>query len=385
MKATAVRRRFAILIGLLLPGLLAGCWDAEEVQTLNYISSLGVDYKDGQYDVYGQMLDFGSIAKVEGPPSKAQSWVGHARSFSVADAGRMISETSQRKLYLGHIVSVVMTEEALRSGKLPHILDAMLRRTDTRYTKWFFATKQPLDKILSAKAFFNRSSLETTLNEPIRSYNQFSVTNPIYMNDLVADLRESNSVVFVPEISLDESIWAQDDKPFDTLVRKGAFVLEGNAYRGYLDHKTMMRGRWTEPSYKQSQLAIGSAEGGMATLLLARQKIAYKIDEAGGRPSFTLRIRLAGRILNMEQEQAADKLERLAEERVKADILSFYDSGLRIHADVLGLGHRYYKNDPHKWKKAAVGGRLPILKPTLSGVEVTCELRDTGSYKMRKS
>lgn len=55
---------YILMISLSL--LLTGCWDIREVQDINYISAIGVDYKDGEYIIYAQMLDFSSVAKQEG-------------------------------------------------------------------------------------------------------------------------------------------------------------------------------------------------------------------------------------------------------------------------------------------------------------------------------
>lgn len=47
--------------------LLTGCWDSKEVQSINFITAIGIDYADNQYTTYAQLIDFSSIAKQEGP------------------------------------------------------------------------------------------------------------------------------------------------------------------------------------------------------------------------------------------------------------------------------------------------------------------------------
>ena len=66
-------KRILMLLSM-LSLLLSGCWDNKEVQDINYITALGIDYKDNKYIIYVQMLDFATIAKQESskPTEKRQ-------------------------------------------------------------------------------------------------------------------------------------------------------------------------------------------------------------------------------------------------------------------------------------------------------------------------
>ena len=45
---------------------LTGCWDQRELHHVLYINSLGIDFKDNNYIIRPQFINFSNIAKQEG-------------------------------------------------------------------------------------------------------------------------------------------------------------------------------------------------------------------------------------------------------------------------------------------------------------------------------
>ncbi|WDH83217.1 hypothetical protein PUW24_10635 [Paenibacillus urinalis] len=77
-----MRARILLLCSLLsLMLLLSGCWSTKEVQSINFITTLGVDYRDKQFIAYAQVVDFANIAKQEGPNqvNEGTIWVGEGK------------------------------------------------------------------------------------------------------------------------------------------------------------------------------------------------------------------------------------------------------------------------------------------------------------------
>ncbi|WJH36570.1 hypothetical protein N6H14_12925 [Paenibacillus sp. CC-CFT747] len=58
------------------------------------------------------------------------------------------------------------------------ILDAVNRLRAVRYTTWVYATRIPVEKLLTVKGFFNLSPLSTLLYQPEESYRQNSFIPP---------------------------------------------------------------------------------------------------------------------------------------------------------------------------------------------------------------
>jgi len=51
-----MKKKFMLIVSLTAVLLLAGCWDVKEPQRMYYIDGIGIDYKDGQYEIYMQNL-----------------------------------------------------------------------------------------------------------------------------------------------------------------------------------------------------------------------------------------------------------------------------------------------------------------------------------------
>ena len=65
--------------------LLTGCWNKYEVQNVIYATAIGVDYEENRLAAYVQLIDFSSVAKLEGQ-QKAEPvpvWVGKTYGTSI--------------------------------------------------------------------------------------------------------------------------------------------------------------------------------------------------------------------------------------------------------------------------------------------------------------
>lgn len=81
-----MNKRILILV-MVLTTLLAGCWDVKAPERMLYIHAMGLDYKDGKYEVYAQIIDFTTTAKNEQPVTDVpQAEVGHASGKTINEA-----------------------------------------------------------------------------------------------------------------------------------------------------------------------------------------------------------------------------------------------------------------------------------------------------------
>lgn len=67
--------------------LLSGCWDVTEPQRMYYVQGVGVDYKDNEYTVYLQIINFATVAKTEtANPQAAPTEIGKATGKTIEEA-----------------------------------------------------------------------------------------------------------------------------------------------------------------------------------------------------------------------------------------------------------------------------------------------------------
>ncbi len=60
-----------ILLLFLVVTFLSGCWDVAEPQRMYYVHGVGIDFKDDEYEIFMQIIDFTKIAISEQPNPQA--------------------------------------------------------------------------------------------------------------------------------------------------------------------------------------------------------------------------------------------------------------------------------------------------------------------------
>lgn len=371
----------SLLIGSMLM-LTPGCWDAEEVQRLNYIIGMGVDYEDNKFVIYGQMVNFSSIAKQEQQNATVKNWVGRGKGETVLAAISDLIASGQGTMFLGHVNYLILSENVLKEQMLEKVFDFTNRNKETRYTKWFYGTKESMFDLLSAKSFFDRSTLDSILGNPEQNYAQLSNLKPYYVNEIVGAMLEPSSTVVIPSVELTEKTWKEQKKPADILKKSGGFIFNGTRYIGWMKMSDIMLGRWLQAAYEASPLTLRSDNGVIATLEVknASHKIEI-VDHNEAIPRFKIRLKATGTLMELAKEKPLEELQRLAEQTIRKEIVEYYKKGLAMHADLLHLGQTFYMYHPSKWKSINVNGQYPLTEDTLAGVEVRLIINHAQKYK----
>ncbi|WP_339786457.1 hypothetical protein NSQ38_01365 [Paenibacillus sp. FSL R7-0313] len=183
------------------------------MQSINFITAIGIDYVDNQYIAYAQLIDFSSIAKQETPTSRETRdiWIGRGEGSTLSMAINDLYETSQQQTLWTHVKAIVLSKNALE-GKLEDIFNTLLHSGQLRYTPWIYATEQNIPDVLSPSALLNQSAQTIELFEPMRLYKQHSGFEPIRLHQLLDGLREPASVVLLPSVSTRNETWFNGDK-----------------------------------------------------------------------------------------------------------------------------------------------------------------------------
>ena len=91
-----------ILSSLATSLLLSGCWDVNEAQRMYYVDGLGIDYKDGQYVIYMQLINFINVAKSEYPyPQTVQAEVGQSKGKTMEEELYKLFQSVDQKVFWG--------------------------------------------------------------------------------------------------------------------------------------------------------------------------------------------------------------------------------------------------------------------------------------------
>lgn len=379
-----MKRRFAkcAMAALLLPLLLTGCWDIKDIQDINYVNAIGFDFKDDQYIVWVQMIDFSTVAKMESGKSTQHVpvWIGTGKGNSPAMALDDLYRSAQLRIFYGQINAVVLSENVLKKGT-QEVADLQRRYFEMRYTPWIYGTKQPIGELFAIVPFFNLSPISSMLHQPLESYRQEAIIAPLSTREFASSIREPGNSTILPSIGITTSHWKEDTKPHPMLTFDGVFALQNGTYKGWLSEQQAPGLRWLNPETNRSPVALTSGNKPEADLSLERPKVNVTARVKNGKPSYSIRVRLTGNVNQLFTPISEEELERRAAERVLADIRRTFEEGLAIHADLLQLQHALYKQRNRQWKKInrEDGGISPETKVD---IRVSVKLIHAGKLKI---
>ncbi|QJC53557.1 hypothetical protein HGI30_19800 [Paenibacillus albicereus] len=375
--------RFAAAFMLLL--LLAGC-RGDTTSSRIYIKAIGIDYADGIYTMYVQMLDFANESKPEmgsGGGKEVPIWTGHGSGRSIGEANTRLMDSSQQDLDYSHVTALLLTEKALGVLSSEDISELIAGYPDSRMNIWVFGTRQKLDRIFITKSFFNMSNTTTLLHSPETSYGQKSDIEPVYLFTLLRELQHPAMNAYVPELALEERAWEKDETPHPEMKLAGAFFYRKSEYSARLPFRELEGWHWMNPRMKRYMVEIvqDGVDYGFANFTGTKVKLRYKTD-AQGEPIFEARVRLKGVLSTRQTKAPMKEVEAAAAKMIEAQIASAYRSALSRGIDLFELEEMIYRRHPRQWEERTGKGERLLLKPeSLRLAEVRVDLENAGKYK----
>ena len=167
--------------------LLSGCWDQKELNDIVLIDGVGIDKaKDGQVEVTVSMVipQAQSAAGEWGREEKelvAHILVGvrYATGVTVAKAMEQLQTKIPRKIFLGHLQAIVISEKVAKEG-ITDYLDLFLRHPRPSTHAYVFISKGSAKELLS---------LQTELYSPVEIIRGIARTETL-MNRTILDVYE---------------------------------------------------------------------------------------------------------------------------------------------------------------------------------------------------
>ncbi|RKN74945.1 Ger(x)C family spore germination protein [Paenibacillus ginsengarvi] len=377
---------YALLVGLGLSILLAGCWDIKAIQDTNYITAIGYDYKDGQYVVYAQMIDFANVSKREGGKAgePASVWSGHESGGTVIEAMNRLYKTSQQRVFWGQVSSIVFTEEALKKG-MSEFLDGLIRFREMRYTQWIYGTKEPIDRVFMMLPFFNQSPIGSILHQPEDTYRQRSYIRPLRLQKAVSIFREPGASLLLPSLGIADNTWKIKGRNDPKLMVDGMFAVSKDQQAVWFPDEDLIGLRWMDPGTKRSDVMLRSSGKPAVSISVDKPKSKIKVDIGNnGKPNFSVRVRGKIYVSEMIQQMDEPEIVRTANETIASEIEHTFARGLERGIDLYMFNHSLYRKRFQSWSKLTDSGKTPLSDLQMRLPEVKLKLIHTGMYKIKQ-
>ncbi|MDR6552122.1 Ger(x)C family spore germination protein [Paenibacillus qinlingensis] len=360
---------------------LTGCWDLKTIQDTNYMTAIGFDYKDGKYIVYGQMLDFASVAKQEGGQSAQLPliWVGKEEGATVSEAFNKLYRTSQQRVFWGHVGAYLFSKNALNQG-IGKFTDGNVRYSETRFTQWFYCTDESIEDIFSVIPFFNVSPMSSILMQPADSYRQRSYIAPHRLFWVASRLREPGDTVMLPTLDIEDEVWRKNKKPDPKLRVNGVYALNKHRSLQWFSEEEFVGARWLNTYTIRTPMLVYREEKPVHNVII-KPKAHIKIRADGEKTIFDVKVLAPSTIAEIFEEVDEIELKKLIAKQVKEEIEMTFKLGKSRGIDVYGLEHNLYRDEFATWAKRTAYGEKPLSDYELGTIHVIPTILHSGMLK----
>ncbi|MFC4776174.1 Ger(x)C family spore germination protein [Paenibacillus sp. GCM10023252] len=359
--------------------LLAGCWDKKDLRDNLFVSGIGVDYKEGQYTFYVQVLNFASIAKTEvRSPDASVAWVGQASDSNPYMAMKKLNEySSQQNLYYGHVNCIVLGAEVLKKN-ISKLFEALYRSSDIRYQTWLFATDQSIEELFASRSVLDLSP-ELTLLHNARPEGPLDYAL-VPMNKVrlfLKNYEEAGNTVMLPSLSINSDTWISKGKGAKVIVAKGVYTFYNRQLRGSFPKDSLRGTRWSEGGHAFPLHVRWS--NGEAVMIVTRVRKHITPVVRGSELVYQMKVSATMRIDMLSGKLSTAKLTEQVKEEVTEDIISTYERGAAAKVDLLGLEETLHKHHYSLWKKHSLEktGKVGRLEP-----QVEIYIKDSSIFKL---
>lgn len=366
-------RKIGMTISLLcLLPVLTSCWDLNEPNRMMYVYGMGIDYKDDKYEVYVQLIDFANIARSEQPnPEAIQTEIGHATGDSIDQAIFNLYETTDIKLFWGHLTYIVFSEESLKKDKANTVIDKILRYYETRYQIWVYTTKESVKEILLLNPIFNKSMSIFKLADPYNSFNQNSLVEPMDLRKLIIGLDEPGHEVVVPNVKV-EGNWETEDKVDKSPKIGSVSILSPNGISGYFEKDEIRGLRWMSNETVRGDITV-ETENGLLTILLNKPKVDIKPIVKGKDITFDIKVKVNATVSSVESSVSDQEVIDQAKKKIESEIRSTFATALEKDVDIYRLSEVLYRNQVKVWKDIQKDGKIPLGIDSIHMITVKIE------------
>lgn len=370
-----------VAIAATLIVLQAGCWNMREVEHMFYAHGAGVDYKDGKYIVYVQILDFTTLGKQEGGGQEGLSsggaWVGKGTGDSIQAALHDLYATSQRRIFWGHLNAIVISESLLKKN-LREFIDMMTRYYEFRYTMWVYGTKDSVEDVLLASSVLEASPVYSQFGDPQDVFNQSSFVPPMRFFRLVRELQEPGRTTLLPMVALYEGHWADLKTNYSVVVIEGVASMTDWKLKSVFTRDRMIGLRWLYPDATRIPLEIRGDGKSLATIVFGTPKHRIIPEVRQGRARFKIQLTAGGTIGQLDKAITVDEVKERAQQVIIDEIRKTYLYGLEKKVDILNLMDVLYRKNLRDWRKIWETDDFPLDEESLAGIEVEVVLTDGG-------
>ncbi len=222
--------RFALFLAcIFLPILSGGCthdMSRKEIDEIDLVLVLGIDYKDGEYSL-SCLYSTGAGADPEKGAGGGSEEVAKGKGKTAYEALEDLKLKNKKAISLAQAGSFLIGEEAAEKG-LNHCLDFLSRDETIKMEALIYIIKEKSAGDFIKEGIENKQTIHEDMEAMEQKQQELLTRNDNTMVNILNDMRQTNSCVLIPYLIAEKSGYLID----------GYAVFDELKLRDYLDHDT---------------------------------------------------------------------------------------------------------------------------------------------------
>lgn len=352
-----------LIIILLLPLFLTGCWNYSELNEIAIATGISIDWEDDKYKLTALISN---AQKTEGSSKEgeAQITVFEGTGKTMTEALKNIELKLPKELYLKHISIIIIGEELAKKG-VGNILDYLIRDPNSPNKFNILISRDvkagEILKIISPLETFpsqNVSLMLVTSGKFIGSaveisYNDFIQT---YLNQGINPIL--SSITIKGEEKKGESPKnIKQSEPDTYLNLSNLAIFKNDKLLGYVSEKESIGINIINSKIKQTKVHAKCKGEEEDSYIVANLNSIDTSSEITKDLKLKINVKATGYIteanckIDLTEEKNIKEIQKSMESELKKNIKKALEVVQEYKSDIFGFGNQYYKKYPKEWKK----------------------------------
>ncbi|HEY4599774.1 MAG TPA: Ger(x)C family spore germination protein [Cerasibacillus sp.] len=367
---------------------LTGCWDIDEPERMLYVHGLGIDYKDGKYEVYAQVINLSNVAKSEEPKTDIeQAEVGYANGDTLEDAIFNLYRSADERILWGHLTYIVFSKDVLEHKHFNAAIDVFIRFAETRYRIWVYSTEDHVKDVLLTVPIISTTLTLSKLSDPMNSFEQESFVEPIDFRKLIIGLNEPNHEMIIPTINVIHN-WETVEKKTRIAHLAGVGVITPNEFKGFILDEQARGLKWMNNQTKRGTISFlldKSDKNSITSATLKNVKVKVEPIVKSDAVLFDIDVKMQAVVSTVTEKITDAEFQEHIANTIKAEILMTYEEALEKDIDLFRLSEHVYRKRIKDWKRLQKNGKVELTKDSIRSLNVTITKLKIGRKSLKET
>lgn len=387
------RKHKLFLLILFCSFLLGGCYNYRELETLAIVTGLSIDKIDNQYQV-GTLIANSKKQDASSKEGQSQTIVYTGKGKTITQAFYNIDLKSPKRLYVGHMAVVVVSEDIAKSDLL-QVADIMLRSPESRKKFYLTVSKgaKAADILKITSPLESYPSQNVSMNLKNTATYQGVATDITY-SEFLATILEPGINPTLPSITIEgnEKDGAKKENleqttPETKVVLDTLAIFRDDKLLGYT---TKEESRVINILNKRTEYSILMAKYKDSSVVehISEFNVKKNAIIKNGKPEISIQLKAKASInelnadVDLNDPEEIQKIKKISEQKLKQDIIeSLENTQQKYHSDIYGFGAILYHKYPDYYKKNEEKWDEEIYPHLQVKVDVSLDLETKGSLE----